>query len=218
MAIRAASIRYWMITGIYLVVCAVLLGAFYGLILQPQNRQRVEVRREMKEMIEQYDQAQQSRNDHSRNQLKKGLESVREQWNRFVVEPGKVSSLAFTIGQVANDLNVAEFNARRMEMQTRDEMQDFTCLGESWMQMDFRGGFAQFASLVNRLERNRPVLFVEEFVLKQGTDANANPRADVTVCHFIENPNAADSKKSGGSRKKSDPSTTESSKATAQLE
>jgi hypothetical protein len=198
---RAASKRYGIITGVYLTVCVTAMGLFYGAVLRPQNRQWDGLRQELTDLTEQFDQAQQSRTEQSRTHLQTQLAALRKSWQDFVVDPGRASALAFQIGQMANDLKVSEYSARRKETQTKEEMQDYKKIDESWLQIGFRGPFESFAQFLNRIERNQPAMFVEEFSLKRNQNPSAKPDAEVSLCYFIEHPEPIDAKKEGGSPK-----------------
>ncbi len=198
---RPASKRYAIITSVYLAVCIAAMGLFYGLVLHPQNLRRVQLNSELKDLTEQFDQAQLARTEPYRNQLQERLDMVNKTWKDFVVDSARASSLAFQIGQMASDLKVAEFSAHRKEAQMREEMDSFKKIGEAWLQIAFRGSFESFAQFLNRIERNQPLMFVEEFVLKKNQDSAIPPEADVSLCYFIERTEPAEVKKEGGTRK-----------------
>ncbi len=198
---RVASKRYGMIAGVYLAVCVAVMGLFYGTVLRPQNLQWAKLHQELTDLTGQYDQAQQSRTEQSQVRLQERLAAVKKTWQDFVVDPAQTSALAFQIGQIANDLKVSEFSARRKDAQNQDEMQDFKNIEESWLQIGFRGSFESFALFLNRIERNQPVMFVEEFTLKKNQDAAIKPDAEVSLCFMSERSEPIETKKQGGSRK-----------------
>ncbi len=198
---RVASKQYGIITGVYLAACVAVMGLFYGTVLRPQNRQWAGLRQELSNLTLQFDQAQQSRTEQSRTHLQTQLAALRKSWQDFVVDPGRASALAFQVGQMANDLKVSEFSARRKDAQNREEMQDFKKIDESWLQIGFRGPFESFAQFLNRIERNQPAMFVEEFSLKRNQNPSAKPDAEVSLCYFVERPDPLDARKEGGSPK-----------------
>jgi hypothetical protein len=198
---RAASKRYGIITGVYLAVCVVVMGLFYGGILRPQNRQWAALHQDLKDLTEQYDQAQQARTEQSRTRLQESLAAVQKLWQDFVVDPARVSALTFQVGQMANDLKVSEFSARRKDTQAKEEMQDYKKIDESWLQIGFRGSFESFAQFLNRIERNQPTMFVEEFSLKLNPNPSLKPDADLSLCFFVERPAPVEAPKQGGSSK-----------------
>jgi Tfp pilus assembly protein PilO len=198
---RAASKRYGIITGVYLAACVAVMGLFYGTVLRPQNRQWDGLRQELTDLTQQFDQAQQCRTEQSRTRMQTQLAALRKSWQDFVVDPGRASALAFQIGQMANDLKVSEFSARRKDTQTREEMQGYKKIDESWLQIGFRGPFESFAQFLNRIERNQPAIFVEEFSLKRNQNPSVKPDAEVSLCYFVERPESIDARKEGGSPK-----------------
>jgi hypothetical protein len=198
---RAASKRYGIIAGVYLAVCVTVMGLFYGAVLRRQNLQWAELHTELTDLTDQYDQAQLARTEQSRARLQERLAAVKKTWQDFVVDPARASTLAFQIGQMANDLKVSDFSARRKDAQGHEEMQDYKIIEESWLQIAFRGPFESFALFLNRIERNQPSMFVEEFTMKKNQDAAAKPEVDVSLCYFSERPEPLETKKEGGSRK-----------------
>jgi hypothetical protein len=198
---RAASKRYTIITGVYLAVCVTVMGLFYGVVLRPQNHQWTALHQKLTDLTEQYDQAQRSRTEQSRTRLQERLAAVKQTWQDFVVDPSRTSALAFQIGQIANDLKVSEFSARRKDNLGQEEMEGYKKIEESWLQIAFRGPFESFALFLNRIERNQPSMFVEEFTLKKNQDAAAKPDADVSLCYITERPEPVETKKEGGSPK-----------------
>ena len=198
---RAGSKRYGIITGVYLAVCVAAMGLFYGAVLRPQNRQWAQLHQELTELTEQYDQVQLSRTEQSKARLQERLAAVKKTWQDFVVDPARASALAFQIGQMATDLKVSDFSARRRDSQSQEEMQDYKIIDESWLQIGFRGPFESFAQFINRIERNQPLMFVEEFALKKNQDAAAKPEVEVSLCYMSERPEPLETKKEGGSRK-----------------
>ncbi|NLH17355.1 MAG: hypothetical protein GX455_12325 [Phycisphaerae bacterium] len=192
---RPATKRYGIITAVYLAVCIAGMGLFYGLVLSPQNLRRTQLHSDLMDLTEQFDQAQEARTEQSRTRLQERLAAVQKTWQDFVVDPTRASTLAFQIGQMANDLKVAEFSAHRKEAQTQDEMESYKKIEETWLQIAFRGSFESFAQFLNRIERNQPSMFVEEFTLKKNQDPTVQPEMEVTLCYFTERDEPVETKK-----------------------
>ena len=75
-----------------------------------------------------------------------------------------LGDLTFDINRMAGDRGIESFNIknRATKLVRMKRMKTGLC-SRSWMEVRFTADFNQFASLLNALERHRPVVFVDKF-------------------------------------------------------
>jgi hypothetical protein len=170
--------------GIWLILSA----GIYFLVLGPQNILMARLQKEFAASNEDYILAQKAGRPESRAGMEQKLRDVNLKTAYFVVPPEKSSGLILQISQLAAKHQVQGFTSKTVSGSSTARKNDKSRVAESWLELEFSGSFPQIASFLNSLERNEPVVFIENLHLRRNTQADNLPTATVQISYFTEKP------------------------------
>jgi len=170
---------------------AVLFLLAYALVLRPQHRNRRFLEKTLSEKKQLYESAQIAAQEQTKIELNEQIERLRNRVKDFVVDFENASNLTFAIGQIASEKKVGSYS-----LKSKDNTQTTSIIAkpetkhvsESQIDINFVGGFSQFANFVNALERNRPVVFVHEFAIGRARNANSVYQVTLSVRALVRKP------------------------------
>jgi len=178
-------------TAVVWAVCAVVFLLAYAVVLRPQNHSRRSVQKKLAEKKQQYEAAQVAAQEKTKIELNEQIERLRNRVGDFVVDFENSSNLTFAIGQIASEKNVGSFSVKSKETNQAKAITakpETKHVSESQIDINFVGGFSQFANFVNALERNRPVVFVHEFAIGRARQDDSAYQVTLSVRAFVRKP------------------------------
>lgn len=179
--------KYLTITAIVWAACLALFFLAYLIVLRPQNTSKKHLEKTLTEKKLVYESAQRAAQEQTRIQLNEEIERLRSRLKDFVVDFEDAGDLTFDIGQIANEKKVASFNIENKKDRriSAGPIPDSNYVSESHLDISFTGGFNQFATFVNALERHRPVLFVHEFAITRSNQNNSAYKVTLDVAALV---------------------------------
>lgn len=179
----------------YLVIMAAVWGpclamavAAYALVLRPQ----IDLRRQLEGDVVQakavYARAVEASKSETQTRLTKQVERLESRIGDFLVGFDVAPALAFEIGDLARETRLESFGMKPVSAQTTGPVAERENLAEKHLNVSFEGGFPQFASFLNALERHHPVIFVETFTINRPLETDSRPRADMGLAVLVEKP------------------------------
>jgi len=178
-------------TAVVWAVCAVVFLLAYAVVLRPQNHSRRSVQKKLAEKKQQYEAAQVAAQEKTKIELNEQIERLRNRVGDFVVDFENSSNLTFAIGQIASEKKVGSFSVKSKETNQAKAITakpETKHVSESQIDINFVGGFSQFANFVNALERNRPVVFVHEFAIGRARQDDSAYQVTLSVRAFVRKP------------------------------
>jgi len=175
--------KYLTIVGFIWVSCLVLFVLVYMFLLAPQYKNKKEVDRRFAEVKKAYDSAFVASKEETVNKIKEQIQILQDMVNNFTAGFEDSANLTFEISQVANEKKVDSFSIRMQD--DSKGATEFTHLKESRIDIGFSGSFKQFASFLNALERNRPVVFVDDFKITRSVMEDSNHRVSMKLAVFV---------------------------------
>lgn len=169
-------------------VCLVLFLLVYMLVLRPQSITKKRLYQKLVEKKEACEVAQAAAQKSTQDQLHEQIRQLQERLGDFVIGFEDSANLTFDIGQIASEKKVGSFSVKSKDRRTSMPMADSKLIAENHMDVSFIGGFQQFATFVNSLERHRPVLFVNEFRITRSTKGGSDYEAMLDVAAFVKKP------------------------------
>jgi len=169
-------------------ICAVLFLLAYAIVLRPQNRKIRFLEKTLAEKKQLYESAQIAAQEQTRIELNEQIERLRNRVKDFVVDFENASNLTFAIGQIASEKKVGSYSLKSKEDNQTTSIiakPETKHVSESQIDINFVGGFSQFANFVNALERNRPVVFVHEFAIGRARNADSVYQVNLSVRAFV---------------------------------
>ena len=104
----------------------------------------------------------------------------------FVVDFEDSANLIFDISQIATEKKVDSFSIKGQEDRRGSTGLDLKHLREHRIDINFAGGFNQFATFLNALERHRPVIFVDKFEITRSRQENSGHKVNMDLVVLVK--------------------------------
>jgi hypothetical protein len=157
----------------------------YVLLLQPQADQLSDLNRRIAQKTETHRAALQTLAPARQTELRTRAQELTRQVGDFLTEFDDAPALTFAIGQVANQTKVNAL-ASKDRAAPSTSFTETRQISENYMDVTFAGAFPQFAAFLNALERNRPVVFIDEFTLARPESAESLPEVRLVVATLVK--------------------------------
>lgn len=178
--------KYAIVTLAAWAVCVLVIGAGYVLLYQPQKVELAQVQKQFSESQTELEKAQLAAQDQAKEKMQLRCDETSRLIAGFSTKPDKMTELVFQVGQIANDLRLAEFSSKNEKRKDQSTVEKSLTLDEGWLKVEFFATFKQFAEFVNRLERHCPVVFVEEVSFRRGTASSKGHAASLRLSFLAE--------------------------------
>jgi hypothetical protein len=116
------------------------------------------------------------------------IEILENRLKDFVIDFEDSANLTFDISQVANDQKVSSFSIKTKDNRTLSAIPDCSYVFENYLEISFAGGFQQFATFLNALERHRPVLFIDKFTVIHSRTEGTGYQVGMDVTFLVGKP------------------------------
>jgi Tfp pilus assembly protein PilO len=176
--------KYVFISGVIWAACLMLSILTYFLVLGPQIQARKRLESEFAEKKQTYEFAQNAAKEETKKRLRQRIEELQNKLGLFVINSEDSANLSFDISQIASEKKVTALTVENKKSnRAGPTVTDPNNIFESHISVSFIAGFQQFATFLNALERNKPVLFVKEFTiaLSNRKDSAYQVKLDVTA-------------------------------------
>jgi len=167
--------------------CFVLLFFVHMLMLAPQGKSKKQIKKQLVEKQQIYESLLKATREETKIQLNEQIERLRHDLGNFVIDFEDSANLTFDISQIANEKEVASFSIKTQEKKKRRDstIPDYEYISEDHIDVSFTSGFNQFAALLNALERNRPVVFVDRFTIARSKEGNSGHQVNMDVSVIV---------------------------------
>ena len=165
--------------------CFVLFFFVYMIVLTPQKKAKTEVEKEIAEKKRIYNSALKASRQDTKIRLSQQLEHLKDGLKDFVVDFEDSTNLIFDISQIANEKKVGSFGIKAKDIRRGSTVPKCKYIYENHIDISFTAGFNQFATFLNALERNRPVLFVDEFKITRSDEDNSSHPVNMNLSVFV---------------------------------
>jgi len=168
--------------------CFALFFLVYMLMLEPQKKSKKQVEKQLAEKKQMYESVLKATQEETKVQLNEQMERLRNNLEDFVIDFEDSANLTFDIGRIASEKEVASFSiAPQGENKRRDStISDYEYIFESRIDVSFTAGFNQFATLLNALERHRPVVFVDKFIIARSKQGDSGHDVSMELAVFVK--------------------------------
>jgi len=160
-----------------------LLAYFLVLVPHRQNRDRLDAELARKE------QERRSARDYAARQAAgapaEEIEQLRERFNDFVFDFENTGDLTFAISQIAKDKQVPSLANIHVGERDGPGTGDYKRIAESTIDISFKADFNQFLTVVNALERHRPVVFVDTFTITRSRQGDTGHPVEMKLAVFL---------------------------------
>ena len=168
------------------VPCIALGVAFYLFALEPQMQRVNALEMELTDARRLYSRATEAARPENQRRLSQETQKLNERVGDFVLLPETAPDLAFEIAELASRTEVESFTMKPQDRAGLEAVPNCEKVGERLINVAFASHFHQFATLLNALERHRPVLFVETFAITRPRQEAEKPRIDMQLAVLVE--------------------------------
>ena len=163
----------------------ILLIVAHMLVLAPQKKSKKQIEKEFAEAKQTYDQTVTAAKDETKARLSQEIEGLQNRLKQFVIDYEDAADLTFDISQIASQISVSSFSINSRNDVGAPAMPNCDHISQKQIHVSFTAGFNQFASFLNALERNRPVLFVDKFMINRASDESSGHQVDMDLAVFV---------------------------------
>jgi hypothetical protein len=178
--------KYGLIAGGLWTGWLIITAAIYLLILGPQNTLMAKLNQEFADSNEKYALAQTAGRHDTKTHLNETLKAMHQKTARFIIPAGNATDLMFHISQLAAQYQLQKFSAKDRPPGTFAENDEQSKIVENWQELSFSGDFVQIASFLNTLERNQPVIFIENIDIQRDMQNPSSMQAKVLISYLVE--------------------------------
>ena len=165
--------------------CLVLFVLIYMYVMAPQKRARKQAEKELAAKKRLYDSALEAAQEKTKARFKEQIEYLRNDLRDFVADFEDAANVTLDISQIANEKGVSAFSIKGRDNRNSSNKAQYRHIQENRISVAFNAGFNQFAAFLSDLERNRPVVFVDEFTITRSKQGDSNHRVDMDLAVFI---------------------------------
>jgi len=163
----------------------ILLIVAHMLVLAPQKKSEKQIEKEFAEAKQTYDQTATAAKEETKARLSQEIEGLQSRLKQFVIDYEDAADLTFDISQIASQISVSSFSINSRNDVGAPAMPNCDHISQKQIHVSFTAGFNQFASFLNALERNQPVLFVDKFMITRAQDESSGHQVDMDLAVFV---------------------------------
>ena len=178
--------KYLTTAGMIWAACFVVFLLAYMLVLGPQKNYKKRIENEIAERKQVHESAIRAAQKETKIRLNEQIERLRSRLKDFVIDFEDSGNLTFDISQIANEKKVASFSSKVKKSGGLSAIPDCKYICENHIVISFIGGFNQFATFLNALERHRPVIFVDKFTIIRSGQDNSVYRVTLNVAALVK--------------------------------
>jgi hypothetical protein len=183
---NSIDIRYLTRVGLIWAGCFALFFFVYMLVLAPQEKNKEQLRKQLKEKKQMYDTALKATQKEAQDQLSEQTGQLRNRLKDFVIDFEDTANLTFDISQIAGEKAVTSFSIETKKDSEGEQSTSDKYIFESGIRISFlTESFNQFAALLNALERHQPVIFVDRFVITRADKSGSGNQVRMNLSVFV---------------------------------
>jgi len=163
----------------------VLFVLVYLLVLSPQAAKYNDLKAKLDAAGTAYNQTLKSTGLENLNSLKEQMEKLQIRLKDFIIDFKDTANLTFDISQIAREKQVSSFSITDQSSRKNSEIPNCDCISEKQIDIKFKASFNQFSGLLNAMERHRPVIFIDEFMISRSNDGISGNEVEMNLSVFV---------------------------------
>ena len=181
---KAIHKRYIKTIGVTWGISLLLFLLAYMIVLGPLGRSRVDTYGLLLQQKDAYEESCRVSKEEVRETLKKEVQELTDRVGDFVVPIKDSADLTFNISRIAEKYKIESFNIKNQSNAGILGLFENKYACENHIEISFSSDFAQFARLLNAIERHRPVLFVENFRITSPVLDGEKPQISMNLVYL----------------------------------
>jgi hypothetical protein len=163
-----------------------LLGLLHSFVIGPKAVLANELENQISDKKAEYKTVIEIANPSAKEALERKFKTVCDRFDSFVIKHSEVGSLALHIKQIAGEVGVEGFSSKNKTINSYEKIGGCKEIEEGRILVNFKGSFAQFAEFVNKLERNKPVVFVDTFTVTHSAKTESKHSFSMVLIFFVK--------------------------------
>lgn len=159
-----------------------LLLVMNTLLLKPRKIELKNVKKEYDKTSEQLNNALELGKEETSRRIKQELQSWFTTIDGFVIGFEDIENLKLEVNRIANEVRLSEFVSKTKT--SAEDIPGCENIKEGRLNVTFLGTFKQFALFINKLERNKPVIFVDKFKITR-SDKDTLHKASMALTFLV---------------------------------
>ncbi|MBL7185097.1 MAG: hypothetical protein ISS70_02140 [Phycisphaerae bacterium] len=160
----------------------------YFFVLGPQKNYIKHTENKLTEKKQVVESALRAAREETKIQANEQIERLQSRLKDFVIDFEDSANLTFDISQIANEEKVSSFGIKAKDSRGLSAIPDCSYICENHIEINFTGGFTQFATFLNALERHRPVLFIDKFTITHSEREGAGYQVGLNATFLVGKP------------------------------
>jgi len=181
--------NYFTVVALIWAGCFTVFFFGYLLFLAPQNSTKKELGNKLSDKKQRYESVTKVAEEENRIRAKKEIEGLQSRLKDFAVDFENSTNLTFDISKIAGERRVTAFSVKSRDTEAVSPMPNCKYICEGHVEISFTAGFNQSVAFLNALERHRPVLFVDSFMIsrsRQDESSTKTAQATLSVAVLIK--------------------------------
>ena len=145
---------------------------FYMFLLSPQQDEINSIHLQLSEKNESNQNLKSAEAAQMRERISDELEEKQKILDNYSFNMNESGKLTYIVGRISGDfdsIDTGSFTSKRLMEGSVSKTEGFEHLSEERLNVSFMSDFEGFVRFLNNLERNRPIIFIDRFVMKPGT-------------------------------------------------
>jgi hypothetical protein len=182
---RSAYGKYLRVGALVWAGCFIGLLLFYLLVLAPQGKSRIRMEKRFAETQRVAQVAREAAKPESKDKLTQQVVDLEERLKYFVAEQEDTTNLTLDIGQISTDVELSSFPITATASEGIAEIENCDYISAKNVNVNFTSSFSRFATFVNALEGNRPVIFIDTFSITHSRESTSDHKVDMKLAVLV---------------------------------
>ncbi len=165
-----------------------VLSGTHMFLMLPLQKETELLGKQLMEKRLKYDRSKAADSEQTRTLLSEKVSELAKELDTFAAKVDDLDSLWFSISRIASEIGVESFQGRNKENESYSQIPNCYNIGTASMEVDFAGSFTKFAKFINRLERYKPVVFIDKFTITRPNREGSEPKSKLFLSVFVKVP------------------------------
>lgn len=179
--------KYWLwVAGVW-AVWGGLTATAWLFIFQPQGQEYAKIHKELRTRADELELAKTASQESTRHRQIEALEQTLRELDGFTIGPRQQDRLVFEVSRLASDLNLEKYAGESCGNIEKSFQADAKApIERMFLDVTFTGPFTAFARFINTLERNEPILFVQNASVERAMDGSGRHEVRLLLSMLIQ--------------------------------
>ena len=177
--------KYFKIGILFWAICFIALLLSYLLVLAPQERLRRMTESKLADTKRLAQSARDAAEERNKNLLLEQLSNSGDRLQDFVVEQEDAANLTFDIGRISSEVKLNSFSSIFTGSDGTIKTDNYKHIIARQISVNFNSSFNKFAIFLNRLERSRPVIFIDTFSITRSAESDSGHKVDMKLAVLV---------------------------------